>query len=376
MNEKEAAEIRRCFRPEKSNISCVRGCYVNEQKEIISEFDHSIHTMPEDEAEKFLSLLKRTLSGSIDRNLLNLEFSTQQVIESEEHKLLMALRDSSLKDENAVRFFFERVIQSVSLEDNYLILLAYENYDIPYRSKDGNRQNDASSEVFPYMLCSICPVKMSKPALSYHAGDNSFHSCDPSFIVAPPELGFMFPAFDDRSSNIYGSLYYTRNINEHHGEFVTNIFNCDIPMPAALQKETFQNLLSTTLESECDFEVVQAVHSQLQEMIEEHKVNKEPEPLAISKNTVRQILSEQGVSDTHVAAFEKEFDAQFGADMSLSPKNIVDTKQTEVTTPSVKIQISAERDDLVETRVINGTKYIMIRAEEGVELNGVPVQIK
>lgn len=375
MNEKEIAEIRRRFKPEKSNITNIRGCYVNNKGEIVSEFRQSITMMPEDEAEKFLGILKRTLSGTLHKNLIDIEFTTQQVVDSPEHKLLMALRDSALENEEAVRHFFEQVIQSITMEEHYLIILAYDTYDIPYRSKDGERQDDASSEVFSYFLCSICPVKLTKPALGYYAYENEFRSCTADWVVSPPEMGFMFPSFDDRSTNIYNALYYTRNTAENHQAFVDTVFQQEAPMPAAEQKETFQEILGNTLEDECDFGIVQAVHDELNEMIEEHKVNKEETPLMISKGTVKQILHSRGISEAHVAAFEEKFDEQFGAEANLSPKNIIDTKQVAVTTPDVKIQISAGREDLVETRIIDGTKYILIRAADGVEVNGIPIQI-
>ena len=168
MNEKEIAEIRRRFRPDKNNITHVRGCYVNEKREIVSEFDPSLALMSQEESEKFLAILKRTLSGTPGKHLIDLSFTTQQVVDSDEHRLLMALRGSGLKDEAAVGEFFRRVIQGLALEGNYLILLAHDAYDVPYRSRDGETQADASSEVYSYILCSICPVKLTKPALSYH----------------------------------------------------------------------------------------------------------------------------------------------------------------------------------------------------------------
>lgn len=375
MNEKEVSEVRRRFRPEKSNITHIRGCYVNTKGEIISEFNQSVALMPEDEAEKFFSILKKTLSGTLSKNLIEMEFSTQQVVDSEEHKLLMALKDSSLKDEELIHTLFQKIIQSVSFEENYLILLAHDTYDVPYRSKDGERQNDASSEVYSYFLCSICPVKETKPALSYDVVENLFRNCLVDWIVSPPEMGFLFPAFDDRSANIYSALYYTRDIAETNSELVDAVFHCEVPMPAAAQKEAFQTILCNSLETECSFETVQAVHEKLQGMIEEHKANKVEIPLTVSKENVVQILKYHGVSDEHIESFEEQFDGEFGADANLSPKNIVDTKQTVVTVPDIKIQVSAGRDDLVETRVINGVKYILIRADDGVEVNGVPVHI-
>ena len=77
MNEKEVAEIRRRFRPDKSNITHIRGCYVNDKREIVSEFDQSLTLMPQEEGEKMLTLLKRALSGTLGKNLVDITFATQ-----------------------------------------------------------------------------------------------------------------------------------------------------------------------------------------------------------------------------------------------------------------------------------------------------------
>ena len=375
MNEKEIAELRRRYKPEKSSITHIRGCYVNETGEIVSDFNQPLALLSEEESEKFLSLLKRTLSGTLEKNLIDIAFTTQQVVDSPEHKLLMALRNSSLNDTEAVGAFFQRTIESVNLEGNYLILLACDSYDVPYRSRDGERQNDASSEVFRYILCSICPVKATQPALSYYIRENEFHNRQADWLVSPPELGFLFPAFDDRSTNLYNALYYTKDVTENHKEFVDAVFRSEVPMPAAIQRETFQAILEDTLDDACNFDMVHAVHEQFCEMIAEHKESKEPEPLVLSKTAVKRVLSSCGADETKVVAFEEQYDARFGAETTLSPRNLVEPKQFEVRTPEVTIKVSPERVDMVETRIIDGIKYILIRADEGVEVNGVAVHI-
>ena len=375
MNEKEIAELRRRFRQDKSSITHVRGCYVNENREIISEFDQSLTLSRQEDAEKILAVLRKTLSGAVGRNLLDIEFDTRQVVEGDEHRLLMALRDSRLADQQAVHALFRRVIASLDLAGNYLILLAYDAYDVPYRSKDGQRQDDASDQVFTYILCAVCPVKLTKDALSYYIQENQFRSVEADWVVAAPEVGFLFPAFDDRATNLYNALYYTRDISQSHPDFVDALFKSQVPMPAAVQKETFQSILGDTLEEECRYEVVQAVHDELCGMIAAHKESKEEDPLVISKVTVKQVLHECGVSPDHVERFEEQYDRQFGPEADLPPRNIVDEKQLEVKTPDVTIKVSPERSDLVETRVIDGRRYILIRAEEGVEVNGVQIHI-
>ena len=376
MNEKEIAELRRRFRPDKSNISHVRGCYVNEKKEIISQFDQSLALMAPEESEKLLGILRKTLSGTLGKNLLDISFETRQVVDGEEHRLLMALRDSSLGDQEAAAAFFQRAIASLDLEGNYLILLACDAYDVPYRAKDGEAMADASADVFRYILCSICPVKLTKDALSYFVYENRFRNLEADWVVAAPEAGFLFPAFDDRSTNLYGALYYTRDTASVHPDFIDAVFHAPAPMPAAVQMETFQTILGDTLAEASSYQVVQTVHGQLREMIETHKADHVETPLMVSKGAVKRVLETCGVEDRHVDAFAARYDAAFGADTDLSPRNLVDTKQLEITTPDVTIRVNPDRSDLVETRVIDGARYILIRAEDEVAVNGVQVHIQ
>ena len=376
MNEKEVGELRRRFKGDKSAITHVRGCYVNEKREIVSQFDQSLALMSEEESEKLLAILRRTLSGGIDRNLIDVSFATRQVAEGEEHKLLMALRDSGLQNEEAVQTFFQKAIESLDLEGSYLILLAHDRYDVPYRAKDGETQKDASEEVYSYILCSICPVKQTKPALSFYVRENRFYNRQADWLVSPPELGFLFPAFDNRSTNLYDALYYNKDVGENHQDFAQAIFCTQIPMPAQAQKETFQAILGETLGEECSYEVVQAVHDQLRELVEEHKENKEEEPLMVSKGAVKCVLQSCGVSESHINAFDSRYDDSFGEDTRLSPRNLVDAKQVQLSMPDVTIKVSPEYSALVETRTLNGKKYILIPAEGEVEANGVPIHIE
>lgn len=375
MNEKEVAELRRRLKPDKSNITHIRGCYVNERHEIISQFNESLTLMPEQDGEKYLSLFRKVLTGSIGRNLLDLSFRTQQVVDSDEHRLLMTLRDTALSDENAVQAFFSRTIQSLDLEGNCLILLTYNTYDVYYKGKDDVVQEDNSSEQFRYILCAVCPVKETKPSLNYNNRESRFHIQAAGHVVGSPELGFLFPAFDDRATNIYNALYYTHNMGENHDAFVDAIFNTPVPMPALVQRETFQTVLGETLGEECSYQVVHAMQDKLSQMIAVHKESKEPEPLTISKQGIRAMLSASGVSDKGAEAFDERFDAEFGVSAELSPLNLVDTKRLEVKLPDVVIQINPERSELLQTRVINGAKCLVIRVSEGVEVNGVPIRI-
>ena len=200
MNQKELGELRRRLRPEKCSVKCIYGCYVNSKKEIISYLDESLGRMNEQEAEKYLGLLKKTMSGTLGRNLIDVVFSTEQVMDSDEYRLLSALRESELKSGEIREEFYRKVIDSLDMGDlNYVILLAYDAYDVPSRGREAE-----SDTVFRYILCGVCPVKDGKMELGYFAGENEFHSCAPEQIVSAPELGFLFPAFSDRAGDIDG----------------------------------------------------------------------------------------------------------------------------------------------------------------------------
>ena len=106
-----------------------------------------------------------------------------------------------------------------------------------------------------------------------------------------------------------------------------------------------------------------------------HKESKVPDPLLISKEQVKQSLAECGVPEKNISKFSVDFDEVFGFEAQLHPKNIINNKRFEIKTPDVSIQVAPERADLIETRVIDGVKYILICADENVEVNGVPINI-
>ena len=376
MNEKEIGEIRRHMRRDRSNMTAIYGCYVNAQKEIITEFSQSLGIMPENESEKYFALLKRTLSGGIGKNLIDITFKTSQVAGSEEHGLLMKLRETKLKDDELRQKFYQKIMESVTMEDNYLILLGCDSYDVPFKSKDDFAQKDNSDEVYTYLTCAVCPVKMTKPNLHYVAEEKLFHDGAINHMVSAPVIGFLFPAFDNRSTNIYNALYYTKDPKDNHEAFVESVFNAPIPLPAAEQKQAFQALLGAALGEDCSLDVVQTVHDEICQRIEMHKEAKVAEPLLIAKEDVKSVLQSCGVTEENLTKFSVDYDEAFGFEAELHPKNIIDAKKFEIKTPDVAIKVAPDRADLIETRIIGGVKYIMICAEEDVEVNGVSIHIK
>ena len=368
MNIKEVAEIRRHVRRDRSNMTAIYGCYVNGSKEIVTEFRSSTGMMSENEGDKYFSMLRKTLSGTIGKHLIDISFQTSQVADSPEHKLLMELRSTGLENGDLRMQFYKKVMESVTMDDAYLILLGCDSYDVPFKKED-------FSEVFKFILCAVCPVKLTKATLHYVPEEKLFHDGGITNAVSSPELGFLFPAFDGRATNIYNAQFYTRNVKLNWESFVQSIFNVKAPKPAYEQKRSFEAILSNALGEECSMDVVQTVHEELAQRIVLHKESKVPDTLLIPKEDIKEVLSGCGISEQRISKFSVDFDEAFGFEADVHPKNIIDEKRFEIKTPDVSIKVAPDRTDLIETRVIGGIKYILINAQEDVEVNGVSIHI-
>ena len=371
MNQKELNEIRRRFRLDKNNFSRIFGCYVNSNREVISWIDASLGLMRQEEQEMYLGL-KKTLSGTLGRNLIDIEFSTAQVADSDEHRLLQTLRQTECKDANARETLCRKIIESLNMgETNCLILLAADAYDVPYRGKDDELQADASGDVYKYFVCAICPVKAPTLELRYDTDENFFHPSSTGHIALAPELGFLFPAFDGRRTNLYNCLFYTHSSGTDNQPLIDALFRVQPPMPADEQRDTFGGVLRNSLDDECSLAVVQQVRQELKDRIDAWQEAKSDDPLVVSGDELKDVLESCGVSEDKRMQFGAQFDESFGGGAVLNPRNLIDVKKCVVKTPDVSITVNPDRPDLIETRTLGGVRYLLIKADEGVELNGI-----
>lgn len=377
MNQKELREIRKRFTLDKDSISHVYGCYVNAAKDIVARMDMSMGLMEQEEAELYLKLLKKSISGTLGKNLLDIEFSTKQVEDSDEHRLLQALRQSHLRDEDMRELFYKRVIESLDFgDDSYVILLASDSYDIPFKGRDDELWEEGSNEVFDYIICCICSVKDARASLRYFAEEQNFRGASSGHVLGNPELGFMFPSFDDRSTNIYNALYYSRGLVDIHHEFIDGIFHIEkSPMSAGAQQHAFTDVLCESLGEDCSLDVVKAVHGQIRQQLLVHKESKDPEVPELFVEDLDDVLKHSGVPEEKVEVFNEACRKEFGDQSILNPINVMESKKFEMKTPEVKITVDPEYTYLITTQEIDGSQYLLIPAGEGVTVNGIDISV-
>ncbi|WP_287493425.1 DUF4317 domain-containing protein, partial [Sellimonas sp.] len=324
MNKKEIAEIKKQFSPANCAITRICGCYVDGEKTIKTKSKDAFLSLPEEEMFKYFDLFKKTLSGGIGKNLMDMEFPLEQETSGGTQEFLLRLRDSKLQDDSLLDEFYQKIIDFYNYGENYYIILIHANYDVPGKSSDGEEMFDASDEVYEFLLCSICPVKLSKAGLCYNSETNHIEDRIRDWIVEMPDIGFLFPAFNDRSTDIHSLLYYSKNAKEFQDDLIDNVLGCHVPMPAGDQKSTFQYLVSDTLGDSCNFDTVKTLHENLTEMIEEHK--DEPEPLRLDKTDVKKLLERSGAREENLEQFDREFDAAAGDTPSLLASNVANTR--------------------------------------------------
>ena len=372
MTKKEVLEIRKQFTPANCAITRIAGCYVDYEKNKKMESKSAFLSLPEEEAFKYFDIFKKTLSGTMGKNMLNMEFPIDQEMPGGTQEFLMKLKASKLEDDMLLEEFYDKVIATYEYAENYYIILIHAMYDVPGRSSDNMEMFDASDEVYEYLVCSICPVSLSKAGLSYNAESNCIQDRIRDWVVDMPDKGFLFPAFNDRSTDIHGVLYYTKKSEDLQPELIEQLLGARMPMSANTQKETFQMLIEDTLGEDGDYETIRNIHDTLNDMIEEHK--EEPEPLQLDKTDVRKVFEKSGVSSEKMEWFDQNYEETAGEKTSLLATNITETKKFQIETPDIVIKVNPERADLIETRVIDGRQCLVIAVDDHIEVNGVNVR--
>lgn len=373
MNKKEISEIKKQFSPANCAITRIAGCYVDGEKNIKTKVNQSFLTLSEEEMFKYFEIFKKTLSGTIGKNLMNMEFPLAQEQPGGNQEFLLKLRNSKLTDEALLDEFYEKFIANYDYGENYYIILIHQVYDIPGKASDGQEMFDASSEIYDHILCSICPVNLSKAGLCYNAETNNIEDRIRDWIVEMPDLGFLFPVFNDRSSDIHGILYYSKNAEQLRSTFVEEMFGCTVPLSPGSQKDSFNALVEETLGDDCAYETVVTIHEKLNEWVESQKES--PDPVVLTKSEVKRLFEESGVDDEKMENFDEHFETSAGETATLMATNITNTKRFEIKTPDVVVHIAPDRAELIDTQIIDGRRCLVIPMEDDVEVNGIHVRI-
>ena len=328
MNKKEVLELKRRFKKEAATFTRVCGCYVDGNHNKVCKFGNTFLNLEEDEFYKYLEIANKALSGTIGNNLLELKFPIEEEEVGGRQHILMALRASKLEDENLLDTFYDLVIDTYDHAGNYLIVLFHDAYDVMTRTKDNNNL-DESEEVYEYLICAICPVDLSKPGLGFLEEEHRIGPRVRDWVVGAVDTAFLFPAFNDRSTDIHSTLFYTKNTKEPHSEFMANGLGCGIERTATEQKMAFHSIVRNVLgaEDEHTDDVLLDLQQNLSDMIDEYAETHDDDEnvFLLDKEVVTKLLADSDISEEKAAKIEKSVDEAFG-EKPPAAENVIDSK--------------------------------------------------
>lgn len=376
MNSKEVAEIKKLLNKAEDSTIRICGCYVaGEEKKKLTYINDYLSNLPEEDQHKFVEILKKTLSGSIGKNLYNLEFTNESESDGGQQQSLMALRESELRSEEALDGYYDFVIDKFDYVGNYLIVVIYDVYDIPVKTKD-NMELDDAVETFRFLISCVCPVNLAKPALSYHEETNSIENRTRDWIVEPPCMGFMFPAFNDRSTDIHSLLYYVKSVKNMFPEFIEDALGCGQAVPAVFEKQVFQEIIEDVVVNQPDYEVVEIVRNANENIKDLIEQNTYDSPVVLNKEDIKEILSKSGIEDDDLEKVDAKFEKELGNDMEFSAENIQEKRNFQVKTNDVTINVKPENAGIVKIQMVDGRKCLVIPMDDNVEINGIVSKVR
>ena len=406
MNKKDVMELKKRFKKESCSIDRLAGCYVDANKNKAIKFNESFLNMDDEEFYKYLEIAKKTLTGTLGNNILELDFPLEEEATGGKQHFLYALRNDGLSSEELLDRLYDLIIDGYNYVGNYLILVFHDTYDIITKTSD-NMKLDESEEVYEYLLVSICPVVLSKAGLGVREDENRIGARIRDWIVGVPDLGFLFPAFDNRSADIHKVDYFIRDAKDSHSEVISDVLGCAPRMTATEQRNTFSAIVKRAFANDTEngeealINIQESFNARINtgEELTESEINS----IILTPETMDEILVENNIEGEKarvikevtldefmeelppvsnlidskaLAANEKEREKKELVKEVASLKNKVSDLE-EATSSSesgdVSIFVYPERADEIHTEIIDDKKYILIPVDDNssVKVNGV-----
>lgn len=369
MNKSNVMEIKKTLKmsaEELPSIDAVCTCFVNGNKEKLISNTERFTKLDEEEQFKYTDMCKAALSGAIGKKLINLEYkdvSSQKKME-EYHRLVF-------DDENKRDELFDTIIEHYDLGENYLITIAHGVYDAPVKASDGAKLEDESN-TYDFMIMAICPVHSTKAGLTLDKKEGRMTSSKQVQIVEAPVNGFLYPAFNDRQSDIHRMLYFTKKAEDPHEELMEALLGSVAPTSSVQQQNIFENILAEVTDDRADFEVVKTLHENLSVLAEDAEYKSEEKKLG--KEDIKNILTEAGIDKSKLDDFDHIYERAGGNDgTDFTVQNLMELNKFSVKAPDVEIKIKPDKTGLVQKKKVDGKNCIVVTLEGDIELNGIQV---
>lgn len=199
INREDMLELTRRMTLKRNCFGRIAGAYFDDSGFLDGTFNTHFLKLSQREREEKLGIAKAIPFSETNVNLKAYGFLPEQEKSGSIWQLLMGLRECELKNDAMLEILYELIGEKCSIGMDFAVYIFYGGYDIPRKGKDGESQWE-SEEVYRFLIGALCPV----------SGD---------YEPGPPECGFLFPAFSERSEDIHGIHIFQRNAEHPNREF-------------------------------------------------------------------------------------------------------------------------------------------------------------
>ena len=307
----DISELKNRLKPQELSITRMKGVYVNAEKDIITRIDERFLALPEEEFYKYLDIAKEIFQPKqLDNKNLELEFDPGAY---EARKILAALVTSELKNEEMLENFYRRVIEDYAPVGNFMILLFHDRYDVIKTTSDGKKL-DESDEVYEHIICAICPVTLDKPGLQYDSTDNYIRPKSRDWVVQKPAVGFVYPAFEERSANEEKVLYYCQKPKEPAHELIECVLECRPVFTATEHQEEFARMVHREVEStELTEDFLGKINAIFEELLVDEMVNYTTTPKRLTDLELLDIAIKANIPEFYAEKISRSFGRKYSA---------------------------------------------------------------
>ena len=339
MNKKELNEIKKNF-----NDDC--GFFT---------INKVVNTIPAETSELIIATLKKTLSGSLGKQLREYSFPKDAYLEGGTQGLLYKVVDNCFIDDETTDMFINHIVEHLEYVSTYSIISASCVYSVLHKNSMGDIDEEQGADFdYKFIITAICPVELRIDGLILDDETKEVvKNVRMDRVVKMPTDGFLFPLFNDRAPDVNGVLCYSKTAKKPNVSMVNEVLGCEFVMSAENEKETFNAIVSNVIGDEIDTEVPK-----------------------IDVNVMKNILWEAGVSEEKLEHLPKVFDGAVGEGGSLAAYSLV-TNKTKLSAPSITVNVANSAIDKVKTQVMNGRKCIIINLDDPeVSVNGIDTTVK
>lgn len=382
MDRKSINELRRRMKKDSCTITKMTGCYVDDNKNKVTNIDEIFLNLEDEEYYKYLEIAKKVLSVNVGTNVLELDFPLKEEEPGGHQQFLLGLKKSGLKDQGLLDTFYDMIIEKYNSLGNYLILLFHDVYDVMVKTSDNNKL-DESEEVYEYIICAICPMLLTKPGLGYDREENKIGTLKRDWLVGMPETGFVFPAFSERSSDIHAVLMYTADSKNPHTELIEDILGCKEKLTTVQKQDVLFDMVYEATEDEGVKEIMDSVNIELAQMSDcNPDVYVEPEHIknALEYAGIGKAKAEQ-IGNDYITTLKDELPLLEDIIPNKAAKVIKDNNEKILLKEEIKelnrriasvsgsekdiiITVNSDKKELIRTETINGQKCVIIPVSE------------